>query len=179
MTAMTAHERPSVLVTLQELDRWVDSGDEPLRILTNIACLIGNRLECNACSIYRLDRLRQTVILAATVGLRQDCVGKIRMKLGQGLTGLVAEEKKPVEIAADASAHPCFKYFPEAGEEPYESFLGVPIIDGSSVEGVLVVQTIEPHQFTPEEVRMLGVAGRTLGPLLSRLPREPDLEPVP
>ncbi len=177
MNTVTMKAQPSVPVTKQELERWVASGEEPLRVLTNVACLIGNRLECDACSIYRLDRLRQSVVLAATVGLRQDCVGSLRMKLGEGLTGLVAEQRKPIEISSKASEHPRFRYFPEAGEEPYESYLGVPIIVGATLEGVLVVQTTAPHQFSPDEVRLLGIAGRTLGPVLVRFPREPDKVP--
>ena len=54
-----------------------------------------------------------------------------------------------------AQAHPRFKYFPEAGEDPYHSFLGVPLIEGGTLQGVLVVQTVEPRTFSPSEMRML------------------------
>lgn len=161
-------ERP-LLATLREINRCADSPQEAASVLTNIACAIGNRLKCDACSIYRLNRQQQTLILAGTVGLRQDCIEKLSMKQGEGLTGLVAEVRRPIEIAAQASAHPRFKYFPEAGEEPYESFLGAPIINGQTLEGVLVVQTIEPHAFTPTEVSMLAIAGRDLGKIVARL----------
>ena len=86
-------------------------------------------------------------MLAATIGLRPESVGRVRMRLTEGLAGLVAEQLRP-QVVADATTHPRFKYFREAGEDPYRSFLGVPIIDRGLLQGVLVVQTVEPRVFT-------------------------------
>ena len=63
------------------------------------------------------------------------------------------------QVVADATTHPRFKYFREAGEDPYHSFLGVPIVDRGLLQGVLVVQTSEPRVFSHDDVRML-VDGR-------------------
>ena len=70
----------------------------------------------------------------------------------EGLAGLVAEQLRP-QVVADATTHPRFKYFSEAGEDPYRSFLGVPLIDRGLLQGVLVVQTIEPRAFSADDVR--------------------------
>ena len=67
----------------------------------------------------------------------------------------------------DAPIHPRFKYFPEAGEDPYHSFLGVPLIESGAVQGVLVVQTVERRAFSPNEIRMLVTVGSQLAPLVS------------
>ena len=67
----------------------------------------------------------------------------------------------------DAPTHPRFKYFPEAGEDPYHSFLGVPLIESGIVQGVLVVQTVERRPFSPNEIRMLVTVGSQLAPLVS------------
>ena len=88
------------------------------------------------------------------------------MRLTEGLAGLVAEQLRP-QVVADATTHPRFKYFPEAGEDPYRSFLGVPIIDRGLLQGVLVVQTIEPRTFGADDVRMLVMAGAQLAPIVS------------
>ena len=88
------------------------------------------------------------------------------MRLDEGLTGLVAERMSPI-MEPDASAHPRFKYFPEAGEDPYHSFLGVPLIESGIVQGVLVVQTMERRPFSPNEIRMLVTVGSQLAPLVS------------
>ena len=63
--------------------------------------------------------------------------------------------------------HPRFKYFSEAGEEAYQSFLGVPLIDRGVLQGVLVVQTIEPRVFREDEVRMLSEAAAQVAPVVS------------
>lgn len=142
------------------------------KLLTDLACEIGNRLAADACSIYRLDLQRRTLILTATVGLRQDCVDSLQMPITEGLCGLVAQQSQAVRISSDASTHPRFKYFPEAGEEPYKTFLGVPVIDVNRIVGVLVVQTIEPRNFTADDEKLLKLTGRQIGPLLDRLTHE-------
>jgi phosphotransferase system enzyme I (PtsP) len=67
---------------------------------------------------------------------------------------------------SDASQHPRFKYFPEAGEDRYHSFLGVPLLEAGTLEGVLVLQTIEARTFSPNEVRTLTTVAAQLAPLV-------------
>ena len=88
------------------------------------------------------------------------------MALNEGLAGLVAEQVRPVAVE-QATNHPRFKYFSEAGEEAYQSFFGVPLIDRGVLQGVLVVQTIEPRVFTDDEVRMLVEAAAQVAPVVS------------
>lgn len=170
MTNIPCCEESELLSTLWEIRGWAIREDDPIRNLTNIACLVGNRFFCDVCSIYQVDPMREEIVLAATVGLRQDCVGKLRLKLGEGLCGQVASTLEPVMVEAHAMQHPQFKYFPEAGEEPYESFLGVPIGFKADLEGVLVVQTIEPRVYAPSEIRMLTLAADVMVPALRHLP---------
>src|SRR5262249_59645944 len=80
-------------------------------------------------------------------------------------TGLVAEQMAPVMVP-DAFNHPRFKYFPEAGEDAYHSFLGVPLVEGGLLLGVLVVQTAEPRTFSQSEVRMLVTVAAQLASLV-------------
>lgn len=152
---------------LEEIARWVARDADPIRTLTNIACLVGNQFRCDACSIYLLDPATELLTLAGTVGLRQECVGQIRMTQNEGLTGLVALERTPVVVLSDASKHPRFCYFPDAGEDLYESFLGVPILDQDQLIGVLVLQTFEEADFTTGDVERMAAAGSALGPLIS------------
>src|SRR5260370_20954289 len=88
------------------------------------------------------------------------------MRVDEGLTGRVAERMAPVMVG-DAFAHPRFKYFPEAGEDPYHSFLGVPLVEGGTLQGVLVVQTLEPRSFSANETRMLVTVAAQLAALVS------------
>src|SRR5207302_4228878 len=98
-------------------------------------------------------------------GLRPESVGRVRMGLNEGLAGLVAEELRPIMVE-DATKHPRFKYFREAGEDAYHSFLGVPLIEQGMIQGVLVVQTAEPRGFTREETAALSATAAQLGPLV-------------
>ena len=156
----------SVLWTLEEIGRLVSVSGNPAETLNNIVHLIQQRFGSDVCSVYLLEPDRATLVLAATVGLRQESVGRIRMRMSEGLAGLVAEELRP-QIVADAASHPRFKYFPEAGEDPYHAFLGVPIVDRGLLQGVLVVQTIEVRAFGAEETRLLTTAGTQLAPIVT------------
>ncbi len=153
MTDSTLDDR-SLLLTLEECSRLIAHSHDPHETLTNVVRLIQQRFRTAVCSVYLLEPERRELVLGATVGLKDDSVGRVRMRLEEGLTGLVAEQMTPVMVA-DAFKHPRFKYFPEAGEDPYHSFLGVPLIEGGALEGVLVVQTVEPRLFSQSEVRML------------------------
>ena len=88
------------------------------------------------------------------------------MRNQEGLVGLVAECQKPV-VLAEATLHPRFKYFPEADEDKYHSFLGVPVMDCGNLQGVLVVQTIEPRTYTENETLSLSRVATLLGTILS------------
>ena len=152
--------------TLEEISRLVSSSGDPSETLGNIVRLIQQRFRTDVCSVYLLEPDRKTLVLAATIGLHPDSVGKIRMKFDEGLVGLVAQELKP-QVVADATGHPRFKYFPETGEDLYRSFVGVPIVERGILHGVLVVQTTESRLFDDGELRMLQVAGSQLAPIVS------------
>ena len=130
-----------------------------------MAQLIQRRFESDVCSVYLLEADRKTLVLAATVGLRPESVGRVRMRLDEGLAGLVAEQLRP-QFVDDAQRHPRFKYFPEADEDPYRSFLGVPLLDRGLLEGVLVIQTRDARSFRSEEVSLLTMAGTQLAPIV-------------
>lgn len=164
-TTATSYEG-SLLLTLEEVSRLVSHSHDPGETLNNIVRLIQGRCHTAVCSVYFLEPVGDELVLAATVGLKSESVGRIRMRVGEGLTGLVAEQKTPVMVA-DAFKHPRFKYFPEAGEDPYHSFLGVPLVEGGALQGVLVVQTAEPRTFSASEVRMLVTVAAQVASLVA------------
>lgn len=163
-------ERPdgfeeALRLTLKEDVACETSAGACALTLGNMAVLIGNRFETDVCSIYMLESDQTHLVLAATVGLRQDSIGQVRMRLDEGLVGLVAERLCPVAVE-EAASHPRFKYFPIAGEDPYHSFLGVPAASEGVLQGVLTVQTIEPRTFSRQETERLVRAGEQLGDVL-------------
>lgn len=152
-------------LTLNEDVACGTSAGACAQTLGNLAVLIGNRFETDVCSIYVFEPDRVHLVLAATVGLRQDSIGHVRMRTDEGLVGLVAEGFCPVAVE-EAASHPRFKYFPNAGEDPYHSFLGVPAASAGVLQGVLTVQTIEPRTFSRQETERLVRAGEELGAIL-------------
>src|SRR5262245_2992033 len=136
----------SLVWTLEEISRLVSHSGNPAETLDNVVGLIQKRFGTDVCSVYLLESDRSTLVLAATIGLRRESVGRVRMRLDEGLAGLVGEQLTAL-VVEDARRHPRFKYFRDAGEDPYHSFLGVPLIDRGLLQGVLVVQTKEPRVF--------------------------------
>src|SRR6267142_4303661 len=154
------------VLTLEEIGNLARESGKPAETLTNVVALIAKRFRTDVCSAYLLEPDRANLILAATLGLRPQCVGTLRMALNEGLAGLVAEQVQPVAVE-QVKNHPRFKYFSEAGEEAYQSFLGVPFIEGGVLQGVLVVQTLDARAFKDEEIKMLSEAANQLAPVVS------------
>ncbi|MBX9653183.1 GAF domain-containing protein [bacterium] len=149
-----------LLLTLREVSDLVSNSHDLSETLSNICHLIQRRFQTDVCSVYTMEEQANELVLRATVGLRQEAVGTIRMQLHEGLVGLVAQQRSHVSVE-DAPTHPRYRFFPESGEDRYRSFLGVPLIQGGAVEGVLVVQHKEPRRYTANEVRLLvGVAAQ-------------------
>ena len=120
------------VLTLEEIGNLAEESGKPAETLMNVVALIARRFQTDVCSAYLLEPDRANLVLAATLGLRPQCIGTLRMPIHEGLSGLVAEEVRPVAVE-QVKTHPRFKYFREAGEDAYQSFLGVPLID----QGVL------------------------------------------
>jgi glycogen phosphorylase len=134
--------------------------------LMHVVALIADRLQADVCSAYLLEPDRANLVLAATVGLRAQCIGVLRMALHEGLVGLVAESVRPVAVE-QVKSHPRFRYFPESGEDPYQTFLGVPLVDRGALQGVLVVQTKTPRVFSEAEIQTLVEAAAQIAHVVS------------
>ena len=166
MTPSPDANETSLVLTLEEITNLTQEGGKPADTLMNVVALIATHFHTDVCSAYLLEPDRSNLVLAATLGLHPRCIGTLRMPIHEGLTGLVAEEVRPVAVD-DARKHPRFKYIREAGEEEYRSFLGVPLIDQGVLQGVLVVQTKESRVFREDEIRMLVEAASEVAPVIS------------
>ncbi|MBI4991152.1 GAF and ANTAR domain-containing protein [Candidatus Gottesmanbacteria bacterium] len=114
-------------------------------------------------SIYVLDKKSQMLILRASKNPHPDLMQKIHMKLGEGITGWVAKEKKPVVISTGAAKDTRFKYFRSLPEDKFEAFLSVPIVDKHGVCGVINVQHKKKHIPSQMEVNLLSAIGKLVG----------------
>ena len=120
---------------VQEVNSATDLGD----VLGIIVSRVQEAMHTEVCSIYLLDPQQNRYVLMATKGLNSDAVGKVTLGHSEGLVGLVGVREEPINLE-HAQEHERYRYFPETGEERFESFLGVPIIHHKKVLGVIVVQ---------------------------------------
>jgi phosphotransferase system enzyme I (PtsP) len=134
--------------------------------LDKLVTVIAANMVAEVCSIY-LRRAGKALELFATEGLNPAAVHRTRMKEGEGLVGLVAETAEAVNLS-DAPSHPHFSYRPETGEDPYHSFLGVPIVRGGQVFGVLTVQNRAARQYAEEEVEALQTVAMVLAEVVAQ-----------
>jgi phosphotransferase system enzyme I (PtsP) len=121
--------------------------------LDRIVRVIAAEMVAEVCSAYVM-RAGEVLELFATEGLRPEAVHRTRLRVGEGLVGLIAATARPLALA-DAQSHPDFAYRPETGEEVYHSLMGVPILRGGRVLGVLVVQNRTPRHYAEDEIEVL------------------------
>ena len=143
------------LRTLEDISTLILHSHDLQETLDNIVNVVSRRMASDVCSIYLLDDDGETLRLHATKGLSLSSVGKITMKISEGLTGLVVEQRSVVSLE-NAHEHPRYKYFAETREERYHSFLGIPMFERKRPVGAIVVQHREPRSYTATEISTLS-----------------------
>src|SRR5947207_14626434 len=121
--------------------------------LEQIVRVVASEMVAEVCSAY-IMRAGEVLELFATEGLRPEAVHRTRLRVGEGLVGLIAATARPLALA-DAQSHPDFAYRPETGEEVYHSLMGVPILRSGRVSGVLGVQNRTPRHYAEDEIEAL------------------------
>ena len=145
-------------------DVMAASGHDQER-LDQIVQLIAADMEAEVCSAY-IMRAGDILELCATEGLFPESVHRTRLRVGEGLVGVIAATARPLALS-DAQAHPAFAYRPETGEEVYHSLMGVPILRSGRVSGVLVVQNRSQRHYTDEEIEALQTVAMVLAELIA------------
>ncbi|MDD4457781.1 MAG: phosphoenolpyruvate--protein phosphotransferase [Syntrophotalea acetylenica] len=143
------------LHTLEDISTLILKSHDLHETLQNIVSVVARRTLSEVCSIYLLDEDRETLRLGATKGLSRRAVGRVTMKVSEGLTGLVVEKRRVVAIQ-EPQNHPRFRYFKETGEERFHSFLGIPLFDRNEPIGVLVIQSRASRRFSDEDISALS-----------------------
>ncbi len=143
------------LRTLEDISTLILKSHDLHETLHNIVSVVARRTISDVCSIYLLDEDRQTLRLRATKGLSRRAVGRVTMKVNEGLTGLVVEKCKVVALQ-EPQNHPRYRYFKETGEERFHSFLGIPLFDRNIPIGALIVQSRASRKFSDEDISALS-----------------------
>ncbi len=156
-----------MLKVLRRLVQEVSSAKNLGDALNTLVHRLRESIDTQAASVYLVHYRRAEYVLAATDGLNAHAVGKIRVPLSQGLLGLIGRREEPINIE-DASAHPDFFHHPEAGEEEFKAFLGVPIIHHRRLYGILTVQQEEQRCFDEAEEAFLVTLAAQLGNIIAQ-----------
>lgn len=123
--------------------------------------LVVEFMECDSCLLYLLEG--EELVLCASNNPRPDTIGKVRLKLGEGLTGWVARERRLLSISREVYTDPRFKLFTDLPEDTFEAFLSAPVIVRNRVAGVINVQHRQPHFHTGGEMELLTTVGEQVG----------------
>ena len=119
----------------------------------------------DVCSVYLLDSDGPSLVLSATNGLSQTGVGRVRLRVGEGVTGSAAAERTPI-VVEDVRTEPRFRWLAGVDQARFVSMCSVPIVSADRLIGVLNVQTDEPHVFARDEVDfMAAIAAQVAGAL--------------
>ncbi|MFA6567129.1 MAG: phosphoenolpyruvate--protein phosphotransferase [Victivallales bacterium] len=136
-----------ILIILRKISKIIAENDDQSLVLGEIVKVLSKNLDAEVCSIYVYDEEENELVLTATYGLNQDIVGKVRLKPGEGITGIAFKDGEIINIA-NPEKHPKYKLVKGSGEEKYKSFLSVPLTVGGKSVGVLNLQNTGDTPFT-------------------------------
>src|SRR6059036_3518743 len=141
---------------LTETIAAVNSTLDLEEVLGLVARKVAEALEADACFVYLYDERADELVLRATHGTRvEGMTRRPRMRPGEGITGTAAADRAPVMIPDRADLDPRFKAFPNLHEDEYESILAVPILARERLAGALNVRTLDPREFTQDEIDLV------------------------
>lgn len=143
-----------MLKTLRRIVQEVNSAQDLPEALAIVVSGVNKAMNTEACSVFLVDEEHGENVLVATEGLNKELIGHVRVKLGEGLIGLVGERAEPINLD-NAAEHPKYLHYPGLGEEKLKAFLGVPVIHQRQVLGVLVVNQHEARCFDEAEEAFL------------------------
>jgi uroporphyrinogen-III synthase len=133
-------------------------------VLKGIVSLVVEFTQCDSCLVYLLDN--EELVLCAANTPHPAAIGKVRLRVTEGVTGWVARERRLLAIPREAYKDPRFKSFGELPEDTYEAFLSAPLIARNRVVGVINVQHRTAHQHTGGEMEVLTTVGEQVGCVL-------------
>jgi uroporphyrinogen-III synthase len=129
--------------------------------LTRAVDFLSELVQCDSCLLYVLEE--EDLVLRASKNPHPELVDLLKLRIGQGLTGWVAEHGEPVAVTEKAAMDPRFKFFQELPEDTYEAFLSVPLMCRGRVMGVINLQHREPRAYPRQEIQLISTIGFLVG----------------
>ena len=151
---------------LHEISSRIAAADPLHTVLDRIVDFVATMIPCDSCFIYVLED--EKLVLRASRNPHADLVDRLDVKLGQGITGWVAQHREPVAIASKASDDPRFTPFKNLPEDSFEAMLCTPILCATRVVGVINLQHRLSYSHSEVEVRLLAMIGFLVGAEIER-----------
>ncbi len=148
---------------LHRTSRIVSSGLAIGDMLQELVAITVEVTACDACLVYLPDHETGDIVLRASQLPHDAEIGSVRLNIGEGIAGWVAQHKSAVALSSRAFADSRFKLFTSLIEDTYEALVSVPLVRGGEVIGVLNVHHREAHEHTPDEISMLCFLGEQMG----------------
>ena len=146
---------------LHDLGTRIAAADPLHEVLDEIVEFVADLVSCDSCFIFVLEG--EDLVLRASKNPHPEVLDRLKMQIGQGIAGWVAEHREPVVIPERASHDSRFKTLTELPEDSYEAILSVPIVSRGRVVSVMNVQNRDPRVFTPREVKAVSTIGHLVG----------------
>ncbi|MFN7932847.1 MAG: ANTAR domain-containing protein [Bryobacteraceae bacterium] len=164
MVEVAAGPVPGSSVTLLHRISSIVSSDLSLdEMLGEILGLTVQVAGCDACLVYLMDATSGEIVLRASQLPHAQALGKLKMKMGEGVTGWVAEHKSVVALGDNAGSDKRFKRFPSLIEDTYQAFVSVPLMTSGDIAGVVNVHFRNPQEFSADLIAMLTFIGEQMG----------------
>jgi len=146
---------------LHEITVRLNAADGFHEVLSRVVDFASALVKCDSCLIYVLDG--DELVLRASKNSHPDIVDRLKIRVGQGITGWVAEHREPVAIPEQAAQDARFQFFHELPEDSYEAFLSVPLMCRGRVVGVINLQHRQHHVYRRREIRLISTIGFLVG----------------
>jgi uroporphyrinogen-III synthase len=166
MDELPQPEEISAVDLLHDIGRRMAGADLLHEVLERIVTLISSEVECDSCFIYILEG--DELVLRASKNPHPEAVDRLKLRVGQGITGWVAEHLEPVALSENAFRDPRFNFFSELPEDRYEAFLSVPILSRGKVVGIINLQHRLPHVQSKRDIKLISTMGFLVGAEVER-----------
>lgn len=171
-----------LICSIGELAGLFEKSTSLQNFLQTAVSIVAYHMCAAVCSVYLLEDETNDLVMRANQGLNAQSVGRVRLKLGEGLTGTAVKELRPIR-EGQASRNPLYKFIPGIFEERYQAFLAVPIVRGTSRVGALVVQDPVIDYFDDNDTRALQAIASQLASVIENAKllmslRRQEVEPV-
>jgi signal transduction protein with GAF and PtsI domain len=146
---------------LHEIGVRLGTADGFHDVLTRLVEFASAVVKCDSCLVYVLEG--EELVLRASKSPHPEIVERLKLRLGQGITGWVAEHREPVAVSEKAAQDPRFQFFHELPEDSYEAFLSVPLMCRGRVVGVINLQHRLPHVYKRRQIQLISTIGFLVG----------------